>query len=365
MDKKIKGVDLNEEIKELNRKENLGRGEHNFTYTATEIIGSGSFGVVYKANVAETGETVAIKKVFQDRRYKNRELPILKDLNHPNCIRMRHAFYSPGDKADEVYLNIVMDYIPVTLSRIIRQVHKSGQNMPLLTVKLYSYQMLRSIAYIHAIGICHRDIKPQNVLVDQNNNLLQMCDFGSAKRLTKGEPNVSYICSRYYRAPELIFGCSDYTQSIDIWSTACVIAELVLGQPIFPGESATDQIVEIIKILGTPNKNQILAMNPEYTESRFPIIKPLPWSRVFKGKNVDNEFLDFIGKLLIYEPQLRPRPLEILLHPFFDELRLEDTILPNGKRVPEELFKFTKEEIKTDKETIEKLIPNWFTAKVK
>lgn len=365
MDKKVKGFDLNEEIKELNRKENLGRGEHNFTYTATEIIGSGSFGVVYKANVAETGETVAIKKVFQDRRYKNRELPILKDLNHPNCIKMRHAFYSPGDKADEVYLNIVMDYIPVTLSRIIRQAHKSSQNMPLLTVKLYSYQMLRSLAYIHAIGICHRDIKPQNVLVDQNNNILQMCDFGSAKRLTKGEPNVSYICSRYYRAPELIFGCSDYTQSIDIWSTACVIAELVLGQPIFPGESATDQIVEIIKILGTPNKSQILAMNPEYTESRFPIIKALQWSRVFKGKNVDNDFLDFIGRLLIYEPQLRPRPLEILLHPFFDELRLEDTILQNGKKVPDELFIFTKEEIKFDKEVIVKLIPNWFSSKVK
>ena len=86
----------------------------------------------------------------------------------------------------------------------------------------------------------------------------------------QGEPNVSYICSRYYRAPELIFGNSNYTTSIDVWSVGCVIAELMLGQPIFPGESGVDQLVEIIKILGTPSKEQIKAMNPEYKEYRFP-----------------------------------------------------------------------------------------------
>lgn len=352
--------ELEEEVKEMNRKENFEGNSQNFTYTATEIIGSGSFGVVYKANVAETGETVAIKKVFQDKRYKNRELPILKELKHPNTINLRQAFYTPGDKADEIYLNIVMDYIPETLSKVIRSYYKQGQNMPLILVKLYSYQMLRSISYIHYLGICHRDIKPQNVLVDTKRHLLQMCDFGSAKRLVKGEPNVSYICSRYYRAPELIFGCCDYSPAIDVWSTACVIAELVIGQPIFPGDSAVDQIVEIIKILGTPSKNAILAMNPEYTEHRFPIIKPLPWAKVFQNKTFDNDFLDFISKLLIYEPQLRPKPLRILLHPFFDELRKEDSKLPDGKPVPRELFLFSSDEVKSDRETVEKLIPKWF-----
>ena len=86
----------------------------------------------------------------------------------------------------------------------------------------------------------------------------------------QGEPNVSYICSRYYRAPELIFGNSNYTTTIDVWSVGCVIAELMLGSPIFPGESGVDQLVEIIKILGTPSREQIQAMNPEYKEYRFP-----------------------------------------------------------------------------------------------
>ena len=81
-----------------------------------------------------------------------------------------------------------------------------------------------------------------------------MCDFGSAKKLVKGEPNIAYICSRCYRAPELIFGATDYDPQIDVWSVGCVIAELFNGEPLFLGDSAVDQLVEIVKVLGTPTK---------------------------------------------------------------------------------------------------------------
>ena len=84
-------------------------------------------------------------------------------------------------------------------------------------------------------------------MVNPNNHILKICDFGSAKRLVPGEPNVAYICSRYYRAPELIFGATEYTTSIDIWSIGirynylgCVIVEMLTGEPLFPGDSATD-----------------------------------------------------------------------------------------------------------------------------
>ena len=119
------------------------------------------------------------------------------------------------------------------------------------------YQLCRALAHIHCLGICHRDIKPQNLLVHPVTQQLKLCDFGSAKALIPGEPNVSYICSRYYRAPELIFGSTDYTTAIDIWSQGCVGAELLLGQPLFPGDSGVDQLVEIIKVLGTPTKEEI------------------------------------------------------------------------------------------------------------
>lgn len=334
--------------------------EQNLTYTATQIVGSGSFGVVYQAVVSETGETVAIKKVFQDKRYKNRELQILKELSHPNVIKLHHHFFTQGDKPDDVYLNCVMDFVPETLSRLIRQYNKQKVKIPLILLKIYSYQMIKSLAYIHAIGICHRDIKPQNVLVDPSSHIVKLCDFGSAKRLIKGEQNISYICSRYYRAPELIFGATEYTTAIDVWSTGCVIAEIVLGQPVFPGESASDQLVEIIKILGTPTKQQILEMNPEYNEFKFPIIKAYPWQRLFKNKNINDDFIDFINTLLCYEPNLRPKPLKALGHKFFDELRDANTKLPNGDALPRSLFEFTAEEYNSDPKSCEKLIPAWF-----
>merc|ERR1711942_399943 len=129
---------------------------------------------------------------------------------------------------------------------------------------------------------------------------------GSAKQLVRGEPNVSYICSRYYRAPELIFGATDYTSNIDVWSAGCVLAELLLGQPIFPGDSGVDQLVEIIKVLGTPTREQIREMNPNYTEFKFPQIKAHPWSKVFRPRT-PVEAITLVSRLLEYTPGARSR----------------------------------------------------------
>eukprot|EP00003_Mantamonas_plastica_P000481 TRINITY_DN103_c2_g1_i2.p1 TRINITY_DN103_c2_g1~~TRINITY_DN103_c2_g1_i2.p1 ORF type:complete len:192 (-),score=52.32 TRINITY_DN103_c2_g1_i2:53-628(-) len=180
------------------------------SYTAEKVIGSGSFGVVFLATAVGSDELVAIKKVLQDKRYKNRELSIMKLLKHPNVVQLKHCFYSTGDKKDEVYLNLVLKYVPETIYRVVRQYTKAKQRMPVLDVKLYGYQLARALLYCHAKNIAHRDLKPQNLLVDPEAGVLQLCDFGSAKVLVEGEPNVSYICSRYYRAPELIFGSTTY-----------------------------------------------------------------------------------------------------------------------------------------------------------
>jgi glycogen synthase kinase 3 beta len=108
----------------------------------------------------------------------------------------------------------VLEYVPETVYRASRHYAKLKQPMPMLQIKLYMYQLFRSLAYIHSVGICHRDIKPQNLLLNPATGVLKLCDFGSAKILIAGEPNVSYICSRYYRAPELIFGATNYTTNI-------------------------------------------------------------------------------------------------------------------------------------------------------
>lgn len=388
-------------------------------YTNCKVIGNGSFGVVFQARVVSGGngnlvegagasqdqgaansaprenqEDVAIKKVLQDKRFKNRELQIMRIVKHPNVVDLRAFFYSNGDKKDEVFLNLVLEYVPETVYRASRHYAKNKQTMPMLLIKLYMYQLLRSLAYIHSIGICHRDIKPQNLLLNPSTGILKLCDFGSAKILVAGEPNVSYICSRYYRAPELIFGATNYTTNIgehcagysscpnytvdshtythfynlslpfskhtDIWSTGCVMAELMQGQPLFPGESGIDQLVEIIKVLGTPSREQIKTMNPNYMEHKFPQIRPHPFSKVFRPRTPP-EAIDLISHLLEYTPSARLTAIEAMTHPFFDELRSPNVQMPNGRDVPP-LFDFTREELSVRPDLMHKLVPEFARA---
>jgi serine/threonine protein kinase len=138
--------------------------------------------------------------------------------------------------------------------------------------------------------------------------------------LVPGEPNVSYICSRYYRAPELIFGSTEYTTAIDVWSLGCVFAELLLGAPLFPGDSGVDQLVEIIKVLGTPSRDDIREMNASYTEFKFPQIRAHAWAKVFRSRT-PVKAVDCVATFLAYAPVRRVKPLEALAHAFFEELR--------------------------------------------
>ncbi|XP_038669002.1 glycogen synthase kinase-3 beta-like [Scyliorhinus canicula] len=327
------------------------------SYTDIKVIGNGSFGVVYQAKLVESGELVAIKKVLQDKRFKNRELQIMRKLDHINIVRLRYYFYSSGDKKDEVYLNLVLDYVPETVYRVARHFSKAKQSIPMIYVKVYIYQLFRSLAYIHSQGVCHRDIKPQNLLVDPETAVLKLCDFGrilagleflevvSVLLLSfagsHGPLNLADVGSCRAAVEDQLKERVVAAQCLlpDIWSAGCVLAELLLGQPIFPGDSGVDQLVEIIKVLGTPTREQIREMNPNYTEFKFPQIKAHPWSKVFKTRTPP-EAVALCSRLLEYTPALRLSPLESCAHLFFDELRDPLTRLPNGRELPE-LFTFT------------------------
>ncbi|XP_010317426.1 shaggy-related protein kinase eta isoform X2 [Solanum lycopersicum] len=333
-----------------------GEPKQTVSYMAERIVGTGSFGVVFQAKCLENGETVAIKKVLQDRRYKNRELQLMRTMDNPNVVSLKHCFYSTTSK-NELFLNLVMEYVPETMYRMLKHYSNMNQRMPLIYVKLYTYQVFRGLAYMHTVAdVCHRDLKPQNILVDPVTHQVKICDFGSAKVLVKGEANISYICSRFYRAPELIFGATEYTTSIDIWSAGCVLAELLLGQPLFPGENAVDQLVEIIKVLGTPTREEIRCMNPNYTDFRFPQIKAHPWHKVFH-KRMPPEAIDLASRLLQYSPSLRCNALEACAHPFFDELREPNARLPHGRQLPP-LFNFKQELAGASPDLINRLIPD-------
>lgn len=206
----------------------------------------------------------------------------------------------------------------------------------------------------------HRDIKPQNLLIDPTCHILKVCDFGSAKKISEeSKQSVSYITSRYYRAPELMFGAREYSTAIDIWSAGCVIAELIIGEPLFKGELANSQLIEIIKKLGSPTPEQILIMNPDYKRKNFPAIEPQAWDLIFdESTNIDA--LDLMCKLLVYEPDKRIRPIDALTHPWFDELRDEGMVFPHGNLMPD-LFNFSAFEIKgVLPENLQILVPQWY-----
>jgi serine/threonine protein kinase len=319
-------------------------------FNEDKVVGKGSFGVVFMGKVLETGENVAIKKVYQDKRYKNRELQIMKMLKHRNVCDLRHYFYCSGEKQDDVYLCLVLEFMPDTVYRFCTSYTSNKQYMEMIFVKLFIYQLCRSLNYLHRSNICHRDIKPQNLLIDPVNGILKLCDFGSAKQLIPNEPNVSYICSRYYRAPELLFNSTKYTTAIDMWSVGCVMGELLIGRPLFPGVKGVDQLVKIIRILGTPKRSEIEAMNKKYVDCKLPQVERQQWSKIpdfaRRRPKITEDCYDLLSQFLQYDPTKRIRAVDALAHPFFDELRDPKTRLPNGRPLPE-LFDFAIDELDT------------------
>ena len=295
-----------------------------------------------------------------------------------NIVEMKDHFFTKGAHKEK-YSNIVMEYLPTTVHRVIKHFNDVRQPMPLLLVKLYAFQMFKALAFIHSLGCCHRDIKPSNLLVDPNKaHTLKICDFGSVVRLLKGEKHSSYICSRYYRAPELIFGSTEYNTKIDIWSAGCVIVEMLIGQPIFPGESGVDQLVEIMKVLGSPDQAEVEKMNKNYVDVDFKFeVVPVHGWKPYMRKNMEKkelgETIDLLNQIFVWIPDQRIEPFKALMMPFFEELRDENTVLPNGDPLPD-IFKFSPEDLnglgdeedgKGKDKPKQTLQPEWYLDKVR
>lgn len=169
--------------------------------------------------------------------------------------------------------------------------------------------------------IAHRDLKPHNILIDQCACKAVICDFGSAKCLVRGEKNISYICARCYRAPELILGVEDYSTAVDMWSFGCIVAEICNKKPMFRGDSNLGQLLEIVKVRGSPTQDDLLEMGvktglEELKMSNHPK-KPLRLA-ISTG---DHSLLDLLDHILVYSPLHRYTPTQALAHPYFDSQR--------------------------------------------
>lgn len=300
-------------------------------YIPLKIIGQGAFGVVFTAKVAGN-RIVAVKRVQIDPRYVNREYEILKMVKHPNVIQMINFYQSREN--NKQYYNYVMEFMPENLHDFSMRFRDQKVFPPILYVKLFGFQLFSGIYYLHSLGICHRDIKPQNILVDCDEGHLKICDLGSAKILKKDEKSVSYIASRFYRAPELILDCPNYTNSIDIWAAGCVLAEVMrAGSPIFLGSSNAHLLSSIVKVIGKPSETDLESFHhnlpfTDTTKQTESIESMLP-------RHVPPEAIDLLSKIFVYNPTVRYTAKQCMEHPFFDELFANHNfILPSQRPLP-------------------------------
>lgn len=208
-------------------------------FTITRVIARGSFGVVSK--ISQDGVVRAMKTVYQDNRYCNREIDILLDIEHPSVIQLHSYFYTHETRSGH-FLNMVIEYVPVVLEDVLK-----GERVTSAHARAMMRELLEGLRYLHGLGIAHRDIKPANILLDSEKRV-RICDFGSAKHMREGELNVPYICSRYYRAPENLARWNAYGTKIDVWAAGAIFCEFRTPGPVFVGANSEEVLRSVLSI---------------------------------------------------------------------------------------------------------------------
>ncbi|KAJ0004647.1 hypothetical protein NQD34_010861 [Periophthalmus magnuspinnatus] len=272
-------------------------------YLKIEKIGEGTYGVVYKGKNKVTGQVVAMKKIRLESEDEGvpstavREVALLQELKHPNVVRLLDVLMQ------ESRLYLIFEFLSMDLKKYLDSI-PSGQYMDCMLVKSYLYQILEGIYFCHCRRVLHRDLKPQNLLID-NKGVIKLADFGLARAF--GVPVRVYtheVVTLWYRAPEVLLGSARYSTPVDVWSTGTIFAELATKKPLFHGDSEIDQLFRIFRTLGTPS-NEVwpeVESLPDY-KNTFPKWKP--GSLASMVKNLDKNGLDLLSKMLIYNPPKR------------------------------------------------------------
>jgi len=291
-------------------------------YAKIEKVGEGTYGVVYKARDTGTNQIVALKKIRLEAEDEGvpstaiREISLLKELKDDNIVRLLDIVH-----ADQK-LYLVFEFLDVDLKRYIENGNRNHCPIQLDVVKKFTHQLNSGLLYCHSHRILHRDLKPQNLLIDKRNNL-KLADFGLARAF--GIPMRTYtheVVTLWYRAPEVLLGSRHYSTAVDMWSVGCIFAEMVMqGNPLFPGDSEIDQIFKIFQILGTPNEDVWAGV------SKLPDYKPTfpQWSRQDIARIIpalDDVALDMLKRTLTYDSAKRISAKRALVHPYFADYKL-------------------------------------------
>lgn len=289
-------------------------------YEIQTQLGKGAYGIVWRAVDRRTKQVVAVKKIFDafqnstDAQRTFREVMFLQSLKHDNIIKLQNVHRADNDK--DIYL--VFEFMETDLhavirARILEDVHK----------QYIIYQLLKTLKYLHSAEILHRDMKPSNLLLNSD-CLMKVADFGLARSILMLEKEqaskpilTDYIATRWYRAPEILLGSTKYTKGVDMWSVGCILGELILEKPIFPGNSTMNQLERIIAVVGRPTPQDIAATNSNFAEAMLDSVgRIVPKTFQDLCPKASPEAIDLMVSLMKFNPNERMSAEQALNHPY-------------------------------------------------
>jgi negative regulator of the PHO system len=259
---------------------------------------------------------VALKEIHLDSEEGTpstaiREISLMKELKHENIVSLYDVIHT------ENKLMLVFEYMDKDLKKYMDSRGDRGQLDP-PTIKSFMYQMLRGIAFCHENRVLHRDLKPQNLLINTKGQL-KLADFGLARAF--GIPVNTFsneVVTLWYRAPDVLLGSRTYNTSIDIWSAGCIMAEMYTGRPLFPGTTNEDQLQKIFRLMGTPSERTWpgISQLPEY-KPNFQVFATQDLRHILP--QVDTMGLHLLSSMLQLRPDMRISAKDALQHPWFAE----------------------------------------------
>ncbi|KAJ3113407.1 negative regulator of the PHO system [Phlyctochytrium bullatum] len=277
----------------------------------------GTYATVYKGRNRLTGDVVALKEIHLDAEEGApstaiREISLMKELKHNNIVRLYDVIHT------EKTLTLIFEYMDMDLKKFMDTQGTNGALPPNLC-KTFMYQLLTGISFCHENRVLHRDLKPQNLLINHKLEL-KLADFGLARAF--GIPVNTFsneVVTLWYRAPDVLLGSRNYSTSIDIWSAGCIMAEMYSGKPLFPGKTNDDQLMKIFKLLGTPTEATWPHVSelPEFKKN-FPFYPPQNIGT--KLPMLDPYALDFLARMIQYQPHMRISARDALQHTYFADL---------------------------------------------
>jgi negative regulator of PHO system len=272
---------------------------------------------VFKGRNRQTGELVALKEIHLDSEEGTpstaiREISLMKELKHENIVGLHDVVHT------ENKLMLVFEYMDGDLKRYMDTHGDRGALKPIL-IKSFMYQLLKGIDFCHQNRVLHRDLKPQNLLINSKGQL-KLGDFGLARAF--GIPVNTFsneVVTLWYRAPDVLLGSRTYNTSIDIWSAGCIMAEMYTGRPLFPGTTNEDQIVRIFRIMGTPTERTWpnITQFPEY-KTNFQMYATQELRQILP--QIDPTGINLLSRMLQLRPEMRISAKEALSHPWFSDL---------------------------------------------